>query len=331
MAWYSKDYSYPIPRWKFPHRLKDENGKSYTGENAFDNRHKLGWIDVPSPPTIEDTQKLIWLGHVWYVTDVTDEKIAAQWKDIRSGRDNELSKSDWTQIPVSNVVFNTIELSSDAVYSTFSMTSNNAAIVVDDTVTFGSVTGVVTDVYMVTPDFDEEANSQPDDIVTVQAQMEEHVANGSIINFTGSRIKYGEEIGDPTETEEINFAGVVESTVSEAIIDGLAVGETITSGSVTVDIHEVVVANSTANIIRVVTPSNIPTGAVTLNSTVTFAGTADSVTSMAAYGYPGNYIDANVHSQFVTYRQELRDLPATYAANVYAVVYPDYPDYSFDQ
>ena len=97
------------------------------------------------------------------------------------------------------------------------------------------------------------------------------------------------------------------------------------------DIHEVVVANSTANIIRVVTPSDIPTGAVTFNSSVTFAGTADSVTSMAAYGHPGNYILANVHSQFVTYRQALRDLPATYANNVYAVVYPDYPDYSPDQ
>tara|TARA_B100001248_G_scaffold262090_1_gene256023 strand:- start:66 stop:1019 length:954 start_codon:yes stop_codon:yes gene_type:complete len=317
MAWYSKDYSYPIPRWKFPHRLKDENGKSYTGENAFDNRHKLGWIDVPSPPTIEDTQKLTWLGHVWYVTDVTDEKIAAQWKDIRSGRDNELSKSDWTQIPVSNVVFNTIELSSDAVYSTFSMTSNNAAIAVDDAVTFGSVTGIVTDVYMVTPPYDME-EEVPDDVVTVKAQMTEHVANGSIINFTTAA------------NTEVSFTGVVANTVSEAIIDGLAVGETITSGSVTVDIHEIVVANSTANIIRVITPSDIPTGAVTLNSTVTFAGTADAVTSMAAYGYPGNYIDANVHSQFVTYRQELRDLPATYAANVYAVVYPSYPDYQVD-
>ena len=317
MAWYSKDYSYPVPHWKFPHRLKDENGKSYTGENAFNNRHKLGWIDVPSPPVIDDNQELTWLGYVWNVTDVTDEKIAAQWEDIRSGRDNELAQSDWTQIPVSNVVFNTIELSSDAVYSTFSMTSNNAAIAVDDTVTFGSVTGVVTDVYMVTPPYGIE-EEKPDDVVTVKTQMTEHVANGSIINFTSAA------------NTEVSFTGVVEGTVSEAIIDGLAVGETITSGSVTVDIHEVVVANSTANIIRVVTPSDIPTGAVTLNSTVTFAGTADSVTSMAAYGHPGNYILANVHSQFVTYRQALRDLPATYAANVYAVVYPEYPDYQVD-
>ena len=318
MAWYSKDYSYPIPRWKFPHRLKDENGKSYTGENAFDNRHKLGWIDVPSPPTIEDTEKLTWLGYVWNVTDNTDNIIASKWEEVRSIRDSNLADTDWTQEPVSNVVFNTIELSSGASYSTFSMTSNNAAIAVDDTVTFGSVTGVVTDVYMVTPPYDIE-DERPDDVVTVKAQMTEHVANGSIINFTTAA------------NTEVSFTGVVANTVSEAIIDGLAVGETITSGSVTVDIHEVVVANSTANIIRVVTPSNIPTGAVTLNSTVTFAGTADSVTSMAAYGYPGNYIDANVHSQFVTYRQELRDLPATYAANVYAVVYPSYPDYQVDQ
>ena len=317
MAWYSKDYSYPVPRWRFPHRLKDENGKSYTGKNAFDNRHKLGWIDVPSPPTIEDTQKLIWLGYVWNVTDDTDNVIASKWENIRIVRDNELAQSDWTQEPVSNVVFNTIELSSGASYSTFSMTSNNAAIAVDDTVTFGSVTGVVTDVYMVTPPYDIE-DEKPDDVVTVKAQMTEHVANGSIINFTTAA------------NTEVSFTGVVANTVSEAIIDGLAVGETITSGSVTVDIHEVVVANSTANIIRVVTPSDIPTGAVTLNSAVTFAGTADGVTSMASYGHPGNYILANVHSQFVTYRQELRDLPATYAANVYAVVYPDYPDYSPD-
>ena len=318
MAWYSKDYSYPVPRWKFPHRLKDENGKSYTGENAFDNRHKLGWIDVPIPPVIGENQELTWLGHVWHVADITDEKIANKWESIRSTRDQILIDTDWTQVPVSNVVFNTIELSSDAVYSTFSMTSNNAMIAVDDTVTFGSVTGVVTDVYMVTPPYDIE-EEVPDDVVTVKTQMTEHVANGSIINFTSAA------------NTEVSFTGVVESTVSEAIIDGLAVGETITSGSVTVDIHEVVVANSTANIIRVVTPSDIPTGAVTLNSTVTFAGTADSVTSMAAYGHPGRYILANVHSQFVTYRQALRDLPETYAANVYAVVYPDYPDYSFDQ
>ena len=317
MAWYSKDYSYPVPRWKFPHRLKDENGKSYTGENAFNNRHKLGWIDVPSPPTIGVNDRLTWLGHVWNVADVTDEIITKQWEDIRAGRDNELAQSDWTQEPVSNVVFNTIELSSDAVYSTFSMTSNNAMIAVDDTVTFGSVTGVVTEVSMVTPPYDIE-EEVPDDVVTVKAQMTEHVANGSIINFTSAA------------NTEVSFTGVVANTVSEAIIDGLAVGGTITSGSLTVDIHEVVVANSTANIIRVVTPSDIPTGAVTLNSTVTFAGTADSVTSMAAYGHPGNYIDANVHSQFVTYRQALRDLPATYAANVYAVVYPDYPDYQVD-
>ena len=318
MAWYSKDYSYPIPRWRFPHRLKDENGKSYTGENAFNNRHKLGWIDVSSPPTIGVNDRLTWLGHVWNVADVTDENIAKQWEDIRAGRDNELAQSDWTQEPVSNVVFNTIELSSDAVYSTFSMTSNNAMIAVDDTVTFESVTGVVKDVYMVNPPWDMEGDA-PDPVVTVKAQMTEHVANGSIINFTSAA------------NTEVSFTGVVANTVSEAIIDGLAVGGTITSGSLTVDIHEVVVANSTANIIRVVTPSDIPTGAVTLNSTVTFAGTADSVTSMAAYGHPGNYIDANVHSQFVTYRQALRDLPATYAANVYAVVYPDYPDYSPDQ
>lgn len=329
MAWYSKDYSYPVPRWRFPFRLKDENGKSYTGENAFDNRHKLGWIDVPSPPTIDDTQKLTWLGHVWYISDNTDNAIASKWEEVRTVRNSSLADTDWTQEPVSNVVFNTIELSSDASYSTFSMTSNNALIAVDDTVTFGSVTGVVTDVYMVTPPYTDE-EEKPDDVVTVKAQMTEHVANGSIINFTGSREEPVNDFAETPETKEVNFAGVVESTVSEAIIDGLAVGETITSGSVTVDIHEVVVANSTANIIRVVTPSDIPTGAVTLNSTVTFAGTADSVTSMAAYGHPGNYIDANVHSQFVTYRQELRDLPATYAANVYAVIYPDYPDYLLD-
>ena len=318
MAWYSKDYSYPVPRWRFPFRLKDENGKSYTGENAFNNRHKLGWIDVPTPPTIDDTQRLTWLGYVWHVTDETDNIIASKWENVRSVRNQNLADTDWTQEPVSNVVFNTIELSSDAVYSTFSMTSNNAAISVDDTVTFGSVTGVVTDVYMVNPPWDMEGDV-PDPVVTVKSQMTEHVANGSIINFTTAA------------NTEVSFTGVVANTVSEAIIDGLAVGETITSGSVTVDIHEVLVANSTANIIRVVTPSDIPTGAVTLNSTVTFAGTADSVTSMAAYGHPGNYILANVHSQFVTYRQELRDLPATYAANVYAVVYPDYPDYSLDK
>ena len=316
MAWYSKDSSYPIQHWKFPHRLKDENGKSYTGENAFNNRHKLGWIDVDEPPAVGVNERLRWLGNEWHVEDITEERIAAQWVDIRAGRNTELTDSDWTQEPVSNVVSNTIELSSDSVYSIFSMTSNNAVIAVDDTVTFGSVTGVVKDVYMVTPDFDEEANTQPDDVVTVNTQMTEHVADGSIINFTSAA------------NTENSFTGVIESTASEAIIDELAVGDTITSGSVTGTINEILVANSTANIVKVITPSDIPTGAVTFNSTVTFTGTADSVTSKAAYGHPGKYIDADIHSQFVTYRQALRDLPATYAANVYSVVYPDFPDYN---
>ena len=327
MAWYSKDYSYPIQRWKFPHRLKDEKGKSYTAENAFNNRHKLGWIDVDEPPAVGVNERLTWLGNEWHVEDITEERIAAQWVDIRAGRNTELTDSDWTQEPVSNVVSNTIELSSDSVYSIFSMTSNNAVIAVDDTVTFGSVTGVVKDVYMVNPPWDMEGDA-PDPVVTVKAQMTEHVTNGSIINFTGSR---EEPVNDPSETpetKEVNFAGVVESTASEAIIDGLAVGDTITSGSVTGTINEILVANSTANIVKVITPSDIPTGAVTFNSTVTFTGTADSVTSKAAYGHPGRYIDADIHSQFVTYRQALRDLPATYAANVYAVVFPQYPDHN---
>ena len=315
MAWYSKDYSYPIQRWKFPHRLKDEKGKSYTAENAFNNRHKLGWIDVDEPPAVGVNERLTWLGNEWHVEDITEERIAAQWVDIRAGRNTELTDSDWTQEPVSNVVSNTIELSSDSVYSIFSMTSNNAVIAVDDTVTFGSVTGVVKDVYMVTPSYGI-GEEVPDDVVTVKTQMTEHVADGSIINFTSAA------------NTENSFTGVIESTASEAIIDGLAVGDTITSGSVTGTINEILVANSTANIVKVITPSDIPTGAVTFNSTVTFTGTADSVTSKAAYGHPGRYIDADVHSQFVTYRQALRDLPATYAANVYAVVYPDFPDYN---
>ena len=230
MAWYSKDSSYPIQHWKFPHRLKDENGKSYTGENAFNNRHKLGWIDVDEPPAVGVNERLRWLGNEWLVEDITNEKIHAQWADIRAGRDNELSQTDWTQEPVSNVVINIIELSSD-----------------------------------------------------------------------------------------------------NEVINELAKRDTITSGSVTGTIYEIPVANSTANIVKVVTPSDIPTGAVTIlsvNGTVTFNATADSVTSKAAYGHPGSYIDADVHSQFVTYRQALRDLPATYAANVYAVVFPDFPDYN---
>lgn len=110
MAWYTKNYSYPIPRWKFPHRLKDENGKSYTGANAFNNRHKLGWIDVSPPPQFdEETQVMFWKGDEWVVRDKTNEELQTAnntaWAPIREIRDNILLETDWTQIPASNNEF----------------------------------------------------------------------------------------------------------------------------------------------------------------------------------------------------------------------------------
>jgi hypothetical protein len=319
MAWYTKDYSYPVPRWKFPFRLKDENGKSYTGENAFNNRAKLGWIDVDNPPQYDErTQRMYWSGVEWVVDPIPESEFqaanTAAWVKIRSLRDEDLLNTDWTQMPVSGLVINTINISSDAVISTFSMTSNNAAIVVDDTITFGSVTGVVTDVSMVTPNFDEEANTQPDDIVIVKTQMTEHVANGSIINFTS------------VANTEVSFTGVVGSTVSDTIIGNLAVYDTVTSGSITGSISKIVAANSSSNIIKVAVDSDISEGStITFGGTYTFDGTADSATSSAAYGYHDSYIDANTSVQWATYRQELRDLPST-TANAHAIVWPTQPE-----
>jgi hypothetical protein len=318
MAWYTKDYSYPVPRWKFPFRLKDENGKSYTGENAFNNRAKLGWIDVDNPPTIEsDTQRMYWSGVEWVVHAIPESEFlaanTAYWVTIRSSRDDMLKSSDWSQMPVSDVVINTINISSDAVISTFSMTSNNAAIAVDDTVTFGSVTGVVREVSMVTPDYNSDTEDKPDDIVTVKTQMTEHVADGSIINFTS------------VANTEVSFTGVVESTVSDTIIGNLAVYDTVTSGSITGSISKIVAANSSSNIIKVSVGSDISEGStITFGGAYTFDGTADSVSTSVAYGYHDSYIDTDASAEWATYRQELRDLPST-TANAHAVVWPMQP------
>jgi len=227
MAWYTKDYSYPVPRWKFPFRLKDENGKSYTGENAFNNRAKLGWIDVDAPSTIDpDTQKMYWSGVDWVVYPIPESELlaanTAAWAAVREARDFDLQASDWSQMPVSDVVINTINISSNSEIS-------------------------------------------------------------------------------------------------------LAVGDTITSDSITGSISRVVEANTSAAIIKVSVGSDISEGAtITFNSNdMTFDRTADSVTSSAAYGYHDSYTDAS--AEWATYRQELRDLPST-TANAHAVVWPMRPE-----
>jgi len=227
MAWYTKDYSYPVPRWKFPFRLKDENGKSYTGENAFNNRAKLGWIDVDAPPTFDSTtERMYWRGDAWMVDPIPESEFlaanTAAWVRIREARDEALQSSDWTQMPVSGVVINTINISSNSEIS-------------------------------------------------------------------------------------------------------LAVGDTITSDSITGSISKVVAANTSAAIIKVSVGSDISEGAtITFNSNdMTFDRTADSVTSSAAYGYHDSYTDAS--AEWATYRQELRDLPST-TANAHAVVWPMRPE-----
>lgn len=227
MAWYTKDYSYPVPRWKFPFRLKDENGKSYTGENAFNNRAKLGWIDVGAPPTIDSsTQRMYWSGVEWVVYSIPESEFlaanTAAWVRVREARDFDLQASDWTQMPASGVVINTINISSNSEIS-------------------------------------------------------------------------------------------------------LAVGDTITSNSITGSISKVVEANTSAAIIKVSVGSDISEGAtITFNSNdMTFDRTADSVSTSAAYGYHNSYTDAS--AEWATYRQELRDLPST-TANAYAVVWPMRPE-----
>ena len=319
MAWYSKDYSYPVPRGNFPHRLKDENGKSYTGENAFNNRHKLGWVDVPNPPDQFNyaTHELIWLGNVWAVNERSpseaEQANAEFWESVRQARDSVLYTTDWTQVVSSNTVINDIIVSSNSNKCTFSMTSNNATIFVGDAVTFGPVTGAVTDVYMVTPDFDEEANSQPDDIVTVKAQMSEHVANGSIINFTSAA------------NTEVSFTGVVETTTIDSnLIEGVGAGYNIVSGSSTGEITKLL-SNTTAHIFRVPVQTDIVEGAtITFNyDDITFKGTVDSVTSSTAYGHKGSFLHADESAVYATYRQELRDITDTYSANVESFVWPN--------
>ena len=110
MAWYTKDYCYPVPRWKFPFRLKDENGKSYTGENAFNNRAKLGWIDVEAPPTFDSTtERMYWRGDAWMIDPIPESEFlaanTANWVRIRSARDDMLQSSDWSQIKISETEF----------------------------------------------------------------------------------------------------------------------------------------------------------------------------------------------------------------------------------
>ena len=128
MAWYTKDYSYPVPRWKFPFRLKDENGKSYTGKNAFNNRAKLGWTDVEAPPTIDpDTQRMHWTGVMWHVSDIPESVFlaanTAAWVKIRSARDEDLLNTDWTQIKISETEFgytgNVIDANTSVQFSTY--------------------------------------------------------------------------------------------------------------------------------------------------------------------------------------------------------------------
>ena len=132
MAWYTKDYSYPVPRWKFPFRLKDENGKSYTGENAFNNRAKLGWIDVDAPPTFDSTtERMYWSGVEWVVYPIPESELlaaniaanTANWVRIRSIRDDMLQNSDWTQIKISETEFgytgNVIDANTSVQYSTY--------------------------------------------------------------------------------------------------------------------------------------------------------------------------------------------------------------------
>ena len=313
MAWYSKDYSYPVNRESFPHRLKDENGKSYTGENAFNNRHKLGWIDVPNPPEYDPANlELVWLGHQWYVTHRSKTEEDNFWETIRQSRDKFLLQSDWTQVKSSNTFINDIAVSSDANYSVFSMTSNNATIAVDDTVTFGSVTGIVTDVYMIKPDFDEEANNQPDDVVTVQTKMTESIANGSIINFTSAA------------NTEVSFTGIVGvSNVLGYLIEDVEIGHDITSGSSTGTVSKLM-SNTTTHIFRVPVKTDIIEGS-TITFTeggVSFTGTVDSVNSSVAYGYPGNYIGEDDSSESAIYRQKLRDITETYAANTDSFTWP---------
>ena len=128
MAWYTKDYSYPVPRWKFPFRLKDENGKSYTGENAFNNRAKLGWIDVDAPPQYDEaTQRMYWSGVEWVVYSIPESEFlaanTAAWAAIREARDFDLQLSDWSQIKISETEFgytgNVIDANTSVQFATY--------------------------------------------------------------------------------------------------------------------------------------------------------------------------------------------------------------------
>lgn len=128
MAWYTKDYSYPVPRWKFPFRLKDENGKSYTGENAFNNRAKLGWIDVENPPQYDGaTKRMYWSGVEWVVDPIPESEFlaanTAAWVRIREARDFDLQASDWSQIKISETEFgytgNVIDANTSVQFATY--------------------------------------------------------------------------------------------------------------------------------------------------------------------------------------------------------------------
>jgi hypothetical protein len=103
MAMYSKNGDYPITRDRFPHLLKDSDGKDYTAEHAFDNRGIFGWWDVTDEPVIDNNQVFTWKPNQkaqtwWEIRTKTPEELYESWRPGRKRRNRLLIESDWSQL-----------------------------------------------------------------------------------------------------------------------------------------------------------------------------------------------------------------------------------------
>ena len=87
---YSKNGEYPVD--KIPFRIRDGKGKTYTNENAYLNRHKVGYIDVDDPPVYNaDTHSLEWDGKTikWKLKRLTKKE-----KEDRAKKEIEILRQE---------------------------------------------------------------------------------------------------------------------------------------------------------------------------------------------------------------------------------------------
>lgn len=98
----SYSYKNQEPIEKLPHRIRLSNGLTRTDASTFTEDEILdaGYVFVEyAKPTPSRYQKVQWNGHTWELVDMTDAektiKMAAQWKEVRTTRDNLIANVEW--------------------------------------------------------------------------------------------------------------------------------------------------------------------------------------------------------------------------------------------